>query len=289
MPKTIEQGFDDFHTRLTPNLTESKELTSFRKSLNDCLVSNFGMTNFFRTGSTGNGTGVSGYSDADYFAVIPTENLKKNSASSLREIREVLEKRFPRTGIYVDSPGVVCPFGQTAVGITEIVPADYIKESNGNKIYHIPDTNDGWMYASPLAHNKYVTGQNDRLSKKVKPLIRFLKAWKYMCNVPISSFYLEIRVTKYCEGENSIVYSIDIKKIIKYLLDNELPAVIDPTGISGYIYPCKTETKKTDALSKLNTALSRAEKARDAEGNNNIKDAFYWWNMFFNGNFPSYS
>jgi photosystem II stability/assembly factor-like uncharacterized protein len=56
MPKTIEQGFDDFHTKLTPNLTESKELIAFRKSLNDCLVTNFGMTNFFRTGSTGNGT-----------------------------------------------------------------------------------------------------------------------------------------------------------------------------------------------------------------------------------------
>jgi hypothetical protein len=39
----------------------------------------------------------------------------------------------------------------------------------------------------------------------------------------------------------------------------------------------------------LNTALGRAEKARDAEGNNNFKDAFYWWNMFFNGNFPNYS
>ncbi len=52
--------------------------------------------------------------------------------------------------------------------------------------------------------------------------------------------------------------------------------------------PCSTDAKKSDALSKLETALVRAQKARDAEEAEEIRDAFYWWNLVFNGHFPSY-
>ena len=289
MPKTIEDAFGVFHTSLTPFTAETEAVKSHRTSLKQCLENNFNMYNFIRTGSTGNATGISGYSDSDYFAIIPTEKLKSNSASTLAELRTALEIRFPRTGVYVDSPAVVCPFGIMAAQTTEIVPADYIKTENGYNIYDIPDRNGGWIRASPLAHNSYVNSINDKLNKKVKPLIRFLKAWKYYNNVPISSFYLEIRVAKYAMGEQSIIYSIDIYNIFKYLMDNDLPAVIDPTGISGYIYPCSTEAKKVYALSKLKSAFARAEKARTAESNNNISDAFYWWNLLYNYNFPKYS
>jgi hypothetical protein len=289
MPKTIEEAFGVFHTRLTPYTTETEAVKKHRVSIKTCLENNFGMTDFVRTGSTGNGTGISGFSDTDYFAVIPSDKLKTNSATSLAEIRAALETRFPKTGIYVDSPAVACPFGSGGAENTEIVPADYVRTSNGYKIYEIPDRSGGWMNASPLAHNTYVSTINDKLGKKVKPLIRFLKAWKYFNNVPISSFYLEIRVAKYAAGESSIIYAIDIKNILRHLADNDLPAVIDPTGISGYIHPCSTDAKKVDALSKLKTALSRAEKANEAESNKKITDAFDWWNLLYNYNFPKYS
>lgn len=288
MPKTIIQGFNGLLTKLTPNLTETEAVKKHRESIKKCLEKNFGMTNFFKTGSNGNGTSIRGYSDTDYFALIPTKNLKENSATSLRLIKEVLHTRFPTTGVYVDSPAVVCPFGTLKAQTTEIVPADYIKQLNGSNVYDIPDGASGWIKAGPTAHNKYVSDINAKLNNKVKPLIRFIKAWKYYCNVPISSFYLEIRVVKYAEKETTIEYSYDIRKIIALLYDNDLPAVIDPTGISGYIYPCSSESKKADALSKLKTAKTRSGNARIEESNENIKEAFYWWNRFFNGNFPSY-
>lgn len=288
MPKTINEGFKTLHSRLTPNLTETESIKSHRASIKTCLGNNFDMKNFFRTGSTGNGTSISGYSDTDYFASIPANKLKGNSASSLREVKETLQKRFPRTGVYVDSPAVVCPFGSSDAETFEIVPAHFLKKENETNIYHIPDGNGKWMKASPLAHNNYVTEVNKKLGYKVKPLIRFMKAWKYYCNVPISSFYLEIKTVKYAAKESSIVYSIDIKKLIKQMHDSSLSAVIDPTGISGYIYPCKSDAKKTNALSKLSTAKTRSEKARYAESNEKIKEAYQWWDKFFNGKFPSY-
>ncbi|MEG3863940.1 hypothetical protein [Microcoleus sp. herbarium12] len=144
------------------------------------------------------------------------------------------------------------------------------------------------MRSSPETHNAYVRDIDQKLNGRVKPLIRFIKAWKCYLNVPISSFYLELRIAKYAEGEQAIVYDIDVKNIFSHLYKIELAQIQDPKGISGYISPCSTQAKLNDAWSKLSTALSRAEKALEAKSRGNIKEAFNWWNLVYDGNFPSY-
>ena len=144
------------------------------------------------------------------------------------------------------------------------------------------------MKSSPDAHNAYVRHYNDKLGNKLKPLIRFIKAWKYLRNVPISSFYLELRVTRYAQDESSIIYSIDIVRILRHLYNVNLAAMRDPMSISGLIAPCATQNLHADALSKLSTALIRAVKARTAEKEGKINDAFYWWNLLYDGKFSSY-
>src|SRR5690606_29147008 len=142
------------------------------------------------------------------------------------------------------------------------------------------------MKSSPQAHNAYVKREDERLGYKLKPLIRLVKAWKFYNNVPISSFYLELRTTKYAEGESSIVYDIDLKRVMKILYDNDLPSIQDPMGISGYVKACSTDAKREEALSKVKTGYSRAEKAVEKR-ESNVDDAFYWWNLFYNNEFPS--
>lgn len=115
-----------------------------------------------------------------------------------------------------------------------------------------------------------------------------IKAWKFYKNVPISSFYLELRATQYAAGETTIVYSIDVKNVLSRMWDSRLARLQDPLGISGYIDPCLTDVQLEDARSKLETAVVRADKAREAETKENIKDAFYWWDLLFDGKFPTY-
>ena len=289
MGKTVEEGFRTFLGRLTPTGGESEAAKKHRISIEGSLKNNFGITQLFRTGSFGNGTSISGYSDVDYFAIIPTENLKENSNTTLRDVRDALNIRFPNTGVAVRTPAVLIPFGKIASERTEVVPSDFIKtDEGGYQIYDIPDGSGGWIKSSPNAHNAYVANIDKKLSNKVKPLVRFLKAWKYYRNVPISSFYLELRVAKYASEETSILYSIDIKKILKQLYDSQLAAIQDPMGVSGYIYPCVSDNQKSDALSKLKIALGRAEKAREAETSENLPLAFHWWNLLYAEQFPSH-
>lgn len=60
----------------------------------------------------------------------------------------------------------------------------------------------------------------------------------------------------------------------------------DPMGISGYIKACGSNAKLTEALSKLNTALTRAEKAVNSR-EKDLDECFYYWNLFFNKEFPA--
>lgn len=288
MPRTLEQGFSDFLVKLRATTAETVATASHRASIEACLRTNFGLNRFTRIGSFGNGTNVSGYSDVDYLACIPTNQLTNSSTYSLNKVRNALVLRFPNMGIGVRCPAVSCPFGEYKSEDTEVVVADYVKDENGFKIYEIADGNDGWMQVCPDAHNAYVKYVDDQLGGKVKPLIRLIKAWKFYQSVPISSFYLEMRVAKYASTEKAIIYDIDVKNVLEQLRNNGLAAMQDPMGFSGYIYPCKTQALQVDALSKLNTAATRAEKAWLAKDKNDLKGAFEWWQLLYNDKFPSH-
>ena len=288
MPRTINEGFLEFLRKLTPSDYESDAAIKHRASIKQCIESNFTLQRFWRTGSFGNGTSISGYSDVDYVASISRDDLSSDSAKSLSSLRSALDRRFPSTGVRTSCPAVVVPFGVDAKETTEITPADYLREKNGFSVYDIPDCSGSWMNASPDAHNAYVRSIDNNLSSKLKPLIRFMKAWKYHQNVPISSFYLELRVAKYSSEETCIVYSIDVERVLSHLSGVGLARIQDPVGVSGYISPCKSSADLSDAQSKLATALARARKARAAEKSENIAEAFEWWDKLFGCRFPSY-
>jgi hypothetical protein len=226
-------------------------------------------------------------------ADIPAESLHKNSSVSLRKLRSVLVRRFPNTGVRTACPAVIVPFGADARETTEATPAFYVETvrlgtRNKFKVYGIPDCSRGWMRASPDAHNFYVRSVDRSLSLKVKPLVRFIKAWKYFNNVPVSSFYLELRVAKYASKQNSILYSADVAGIFRFLHDSKLAKVRDPMGISGNISPCRTNPHLRVTRSKIATARTRALKACEAEIRGNTREAFDWWNKLFARKFPGY-
>lgn len=289
MAKTVEEGFRIFHGRLTPTGGETEAAKKHRASVEACLKSNFGITSFHRIGSFGSGTSVRNYSDVDFLACVPTEQLNSDSKRSLWEVWAALDTRFPNTGVAIKSPAVYVPFGTDASEAIDVVPADWRYTTDaGFRVYEIADGDGGWMETSPDAHKAYVDYVNSTLGGKVKPLIRFLKAWRYFRQAPIFPFYLEMATARYAAGEEEIVYSYDVKAVLGDLLRKELSAMQDPMGVTGYIRPCPSDGMKDQALSKLQTAYTRAEKARASEEDGRPWDAFYWWNLLFDDGFPAY-
>ncbi|WP_372399824.1 nucleotidyltransferase [Azospirillum sp. HJ39] len=284
---TIDEAFDLLIKWVVPSETETTKAASHRASIELCLKSNFGMNNFFRTGSFGHGTSLRGYSDVDYFAVIPREKLKNDSSATLRELCQALAKRFPNTSVYVDSPAVSVAFGTEKWERHEITPVDFLYQNQtlGYRVYDMPNRLGGWMRSSPEGLKSYTNTQNDRLSKKAKQVIRLVKLWNRYSDAKIRSVYIDMRVSEYLSSETHVLYPHDVLRSLRYIQETGLSPMSDPLKLGDDIAPC-SEALKLSALSKINTAISRAEKAIEADREGRISEAFEWWDKFYFGNFP---
>ncbi len=287
--RSVSQGFDEFHKRLVTSATESSAAKGHRASIEALLKSEFGLRRFFLSGSFGHATNVRNHSDVDFFASLPEEAVKASSSSTLYDVASALRRRFPAThGIRVDAPAVVVPFGTDASETTEVIPARLLDSSGTFFVYWIADGSGGWMRSSPEAQSDYVRRVDADVGDKARPLVRFLKAWKYYRNVPVSSYYLELAATSHAAGAKPIIYSWDVRDVFAKLRDSGLAAISDPAGKSGMVAACRTAAQRTDAMSKAESAANRSGWAKESEDAGDTGGAFGWWSLLYDGNFPSY-
>jgi hypothetical protein len=227
----------------------------------------------FETGSLRHGTGVAYWSDADYLVSLKGE--RPSSTTALNNVKAALADRFPSTVVKVRRPAVVCDFagGQETV---EVVPA-----FTGDTGYWIPDPTGDWMKTHPKQHNEYVNNVNKKHSGGAKKLTRLAKVWKYKRAVPISSCYLEMRAAKYADGESSWYLPIELHRYLAWLQSIELAAMNDPTGLGSRFTAYSSDSKRDDALSKLDTAVTRARKAQDFDHDDKHTEAVAQYKLLF--------
>lgn len=257
MSESTLSYLDSLLSKYTPSGTYFDAARTHRSGIEARLDNWLGVKEMFETGSLKHGTGVWYFSDVDYF--VSLKGSRPTSTTALNNVRNALKDKYPNTVVRVSRPAVVCEFSSGAETV-EITPA-FSADDGG---YWIPDPKTGdWMKAHPKSHNTYVNDVNKKHSGGAKKLARLAKTWKYKRSAPVSSCYLEMRAAKYADGETGWSLPIDIHRYFKLLRDIELAAMNDPTGLGSRFTAYSSESKKIDALSKLDTALIRAEKAKN--------------------------
>lgn len=253
MTETTTNWMSNLTSLYTPTASNFDGAKSHKDSIEARLNSVLGVHRMFEIGSLRHGTGVWNYSDADY--LVSMKGIQPGSPwTMLTKIKEALEGRFTTTTITIRQPSVVCHFSD---GIVEVVPG-YIESDGG---YMIANPAGDWMKTFPEDHNRYVNTVNTKHNGGAKRLARQLKIWKYRRNVPVSSCYLEMRAAKYMDGQSSYSEILDLYYALNHLKTAQLAAMNDPTGLGSRFGSCSSDASKVDALSKLDTAVSRAEKA----------------------------
>lgn len=287
--KTVDQGFRELKFQLTTPENESLAAQSHRASIKACLEDNFGMVEFFQSGSFGNGTNIPVHSDVDRFAVIPRENLHQNSGMAVRRVCHALAQRFSKTRrIRPKFPAVVVPFGTDGLETTEIIAAHLIGTHDGEKVYAIPSPagGTGWVYSSPKALRKYINEINEDSDNKLKPLIRFIKSWKYERKIPLQSIYIELVCAKITKEFGLTTPSVDIARILNFLRVHNLPVVSNPIGIGDPITGPNSPRQREEAINKVTGGANMATRAVTAELQWRIRPAFNLWKSLF-GSFPN--
>lgn len=253
MPQTALQYLNSRLDWYTPPPGYFNAHRTHRAAIETRLDNWYGVKEMFETGSLKHGTGVRFYSDADYFVVLKGER-PASSGTALTKVRDALAGRFQTTDVRVSNPAVRCKFANGKETV-EVVPAYPTAASGG---YYIPDPTGNWMQAFPKNHNAYVVLANTEHSGGAKKLARLAKVWKNKRNVPVSSFYLEMRAAKYANDAKTWSLTYSLYHYLNGLKAHSLAAMNDPTGLGSRFNAYSTETKKVDAISKLDTAVTRA-------------------------------
>lgn len=288
MVRSVDQAFQVFLERLTPLPSDREAAARHRGTVERAIEAAMPVRRFRETGSFTHGTGVRGYSDVDLMVSIKYDR-PGSSDTALGWVKSALQARFPVTKVHVSRPAVVVDFGNRTE-TWEVVPAFITgRGGEGVFIYDIPGAATGWMDSAPGEHLNYVNECNKilKVAGGAKKLARLAKAWKYYNNVPISSFYLEMRAAQHVATQNNFIPVWDISQLLDKLEGHQLALMNDPKGAAGRFYPCSSEAKKTEALSKLHTAATRASKALTAHREGDEVTAFYYLDLLFGGKFPS--
>lgn len=274
MTQTATAWLNALTSKYTPSASQFDGARSHRASVQARLDYELGVHEMFEIGSLRHGTGVWIYSDADF--LVSLKGVQPMSPwTMLNKVKASLQRRFTSTEIVIRRPAVVCKFSD---GTVEVVPA--YRATSG---YNISDpASDGWMKTYPKDHNSYVNRVNDDHGGNVKLLARQIKIWKYQRNVPVSSCYLEMRAAQHMEGESSYEALWDLHATLKKISDAKLASMNDPTGLGSRFGSCSSESNRTDALSKLDRAVTRARKARDYAKNNDHANAIEQLKLLFN-------
>lgn len=286
MALTIAQGFETFLTRITPLESQRDAAAKHRQTVETSLKRALDVKMFRESGSFNHGTGVRNHYDVDLLVSLGTK--PATSVTALNWVKDALVASFPQTTVRISRPAVRVLFNGGKEP-WEIIPG-FRKNSGDTALYDIPGVgNLEWLESAPTEHINYVNSVNKKSNTAggAKKLARMAEAWKYFNDVPVSSFYLEMRAAHYLSGEKYWDPIQDVSRYFSHLQSIKLGPMNDPMGLTSRFYACSTTAKATAALSKLDTAATRAKKALDAQQAGKTNDAFHYLNLLFGGSFPA--
>ena len=198
-PRTVADGFAEFAGKLVPKYAKSEAAEANLAVIERQLETHYTMSYLAPYGSSGHGTNVREYSALDRFAVIPKSRLHEISGTSLVEICEVLQRKFPDAFVTEGWPVIAVPFGESLSERHHIVPAIFLGADGGHDNFSIPAPRDRWVSICPGAHSVCINKLDAELNNNFKPFIRMVKAWSYFNKQPIWSYYLELSVADFLQ------------------------------------------------------------------------------------------
>ena len=225
MSATASSMLESLIRSMTPNEAARSDAAKHRKEIEEWLKTDLGILRMRETGSWHHGTALDGFSDVDYF-VSMRDSRPSSSTTALEDLRASLSRGISGAYVSIDRPAVRLRYFADGPDV-EITPA-YIRETDD---YDIPDPGStGWIRSNPAVHLEYVDRAQQETDGRAKGLIRLVKTWKSCNNVPLSSFYLEMRTAQYALNNKPIIYDWDLRDFFKSLANSGLREMNDPTN-----------------------------------------------------------
>lgn len=288
MALTVSQAFTELHDRQGLTVIQRSTASTREAALRSFFSTNFDMNeSLFAIGSYKRGTICRGERDIDLMAPLAPfgnakywERYKDDSREFLYWVRDRLNTRYHSTTVSSKRVCVKLDFTDIVTDVTPCFP----RQGGG---YLMSNGSGGWMNTNPPFHANLMATADITLGRKLKPMVRLMKAWNIANSHHLSSFHMELMVKEIHSGVIRS-HAVEIEYTLRHL-QNLVPKRFDdpwPDGqrIDSYLSASKRDT----ILSILESDAKRAGEALAYERAGKVREAFERWAIIYGHTFPAY-
>lgn len=292
MAKTILESFKAFKSNLEITGLQAATVSTRQQTVRTAVENGLTVSDSFLSGSYSRQTLIAPLKQADIDIVVVLDpkyfhnynGQNGGQAGLLDLLKRVLKKTYPNTpDISRNGQAVTIQFTDF---IVDVVPA-FNRKGGG---YLIPNSlTQTWLSTDPKKHVEIWSAANRNHNADLIPLMKMLKSWNRETSTFLRSFHLETMALQILDN----VTISDFSSGARYFFDKGKDYVTkknpDPAGYDGDVGSyLNTEEKIRNAVSRFETAHTRALKAEDFARRAYVADAVDMWRMIFGGYFPAY-
>ena len=292
MAKTILESFRELKTNLEITELQQSTVSTRQQNVRNAVESELNVLDSFLTGSYSRHTMIAPLKEADIdiFIILDVQyyyhynGQNGGQAGLLDLVKRILRKTYSKTpDTSRNGQAVTIQFTDFMV---DVVPAFSCQRGG----YFIPNSiTQSWIFTDPKKHVEIMSVANKKHDGDLVPLIKMIKAWNRTINDHFRSFHLEVMALQILDG----VKISDYPSGVRYFFDKGRSYVKqknpDPAGYGGDVGSyLNTREKIDDAVSRFETAYTRAIKAEDYANRDDIKEAVSMWRKIFGDYFPAY-
>lgn len=286
MATTVGSSFEGLKSRLEITGLQKTTVSTRQQNVREAVEQELNILDSFLTGSYSRRTMIAPLkeADVDIFVVLSSAYYERNSqAQLLDKLRTVLLRTYPNTPkISRNGQAVTITFTDFVV---DVVPA-YNREGGG---FLIPNSiTKRWISTDPRVHVDLMNKQNDIHNGDLVPIAKMIKAWNRTINRPFRSLYLELLAVQIFQN----VRISDFPSGMRYFFDKGRESikykVTDPVEYGEQINGLENVSTVAEAVSRFETAYSRARKAEEYASRGWIANAIVEWKKIFGDYFPTY-
>ena len=303
MPPTVAAAFDALLADL--RLTSAQQaiargrIAHLRSLFTDYAVSR----QPWAIGSYGRSTIIRRERDIDVMVALRADpywgRYRLDSSKFLGNLRDNLNKAYPNTTVSRRRVAI-CMALREGLGV-DLVPVLPVTEvpvltflgwpllrtrADG---FYMPDGEGGWQKTNPPYHDELMRADDERLGRKLKPLVRLMKAWNLAKYGRLGSFHLEMMVRHVWSKAKAIP---PLPIAMAQTLDGAARLAgrefRDPWSDGGRLDAYLDADRREKAVRSLRGDAARAREALAHEAAGNVPAAFERWSVVFGHDFPVY-
>jgi hypothetical protein len=288
MALTVKAGFEKLRSNLEITGLQKTTVSTRQQNVRAAVEAEMKVSDSFLTGSYARSTMIAPLkeADVDIFMVMGSDHYHWYSedngpAKMLDAVKRSLLKRYKTPKISRNGQAVSINFEDFVV---DVVPA-FPRKGEG---YYIPDTErNQWIATNPKVHVDIISKQNGLHAYDLIPLLKMVKGWNRQLGNVFGSFYLELLATQILESVSIQDFSSGMWFFLDRGVSRIQHTIQDPVSYGGQIYGLRG-IGVSDAVSRFNTALGRANKALEYDRAGKPWDAIAEWRKLFGDYFPTY-